>query len=354
MSRKHILGIFAGIAVLSAMVKFKMAETDTLNYKGIKYYQVYSLNKPDTLFFCSERIPIENKTVEEKLSKEMYHYNYIRRHTNIIVKRVNYWFPKVEKILSQHHIPDDFKYLAVVESGLSNAVSPKGAAGFWQFIPSTARRMGLIVNEEIDERYDPIKATHAACKYLKSAHKQLGDWTNVAAAYNMGISGINRQLKVQRQKKYYDLELNKETARYVYRIIALKEILENQNKYGFTTRKISFPAYTKTSVTTSIDDLNLYAQKQGITLEVLRTFNPWLVGTALSLLEGESITLKIPKDKKVHGVKNENEEEGKILDSLQPTPFLEDSVKEAFKKEEEAEKSELYLNQEASDSIIGS
>lgn len=340
MSKKQLLGIFVAIAAVAAFIKFRQSQAEQLNYKGIKYYQVYSLNKPDTLFFCEERVPADLSHVEEKFGKEMYHYNYLRRKTNIIIKRVNYWFPIIEKILAQHDVPDDFKYLAVVESGLSNAISPKGAAGFWQFIPTTARRMGLTVNEEVDERYDPIKATHAACKYLKTAHRQLGNWTNVAASYNMGVSGIKRQLKVQRKKSYYNLDLNKETGQYVYRIVALKEIIEHQQKYGFNPAKIGFPAHKKIKVKESIPNLAAFAKKQGTSLDDLKEYNPWLVGTALTVNEKRYV-LKIPLKKKAST--KEQTDAKVVLDSVKPTPFTKDSIKEAVEKAEHTEKSELYL-----------
>lgn len=351
MSKKQLLGIFVAVAAIAAFVKFKQSQAEQLNYKGIKYYQVYSLDKPDTLFFCNERVPVDLSHVEENFGKEIYRYNYLRRKTNIIVKRVNYWFPIIEKILVQHGVPEDFKYLAVVESGLSNAISPKGAAGFWQFVPSTAQSMGLIVNDEIDERYDPIKATHAACKYLKRAHKQLGNWTNVAAAYNMGISGIQRQLQVQRKKTYYNLKLNKETGQYVYRIIALKEIIENQQKYGFNTSKIGFPPHKKVTVKETIKNLDVFAKSHHITLDELKEYNPWLVGKSLKV-EGKSFVLKIPLESKKTIKEQSNEKV--VLDSVKPTRFIKDTIKEAVEKAQQAEKSELYLKKVKTDTSEGS
>lgn len=340
MSKKQLLGIFVAIVAVAAFIKFRQSQAEQLNYKGIKYYQVYSLNKPDTLFFCDERMPANLSHVEENFGKEMYHYNYLRRKTNIIIKRVNYWFPIIEKILEQHNIPDDFKYLAVVESGLSNAISPKGAAGFWQFMPATAVRMGLVVNEEIDERYDPIKATHAACRYLKIAHKQLGNWTNVAAAYNMGVSGIKRQLKVQRKKSYYNLKLNKETGQYVYRIVALKEIIEHQQKYGFNPSKVGFPPNKKMKIEKSIPSLAAFAKAQQVSLDDLKEYNPWLVGKSLTISE-KTYVLKIPLKKKKPVKEQSNAKV--VLDSVKPTHFTKDSIKEAVEKAEHSEKSELYL-----------
>ena len=348
MTKRNIVIFFIVAIAVSVVVKLKISEANQMNYKGIQYYQVYSLNKPDTLFFCNERVPVEIQNVSDKVSKEIYHFNYLRKRTNIIIKRVNYWFPIIEKILAQHNIPEDFKYLAVVESGLANVVSPRGAAGFWQFVPNTATSKGLIVNNEIDERYDPIKATHATCRYLKAAYKQLGNWTNVAASYNMGISGMKRQLRVQRQKSYYNVNLNNETGRYVYKIIALKEIIENQQKYGFKALKISFPAHTIVAVSEPIEDLNVFAIKHGTTLSLLKEYNPWIKGTSLTI--NKKYIIKIPKEK----AKTEKKvEEKTILDSIQPTKFKKDNIKEAVKKAEEEAKKTLYL-ETREDTTLGS
>ena len=348
MTKRNIVIFFIAAIAVSVVVKLKISEANQMNYKGIQYYQVYSLNKPDTLFFCNERVPVDIQKVSDKVSKEIYHFNYLRKRTNIIIKRVNYWFPIIEKILAQHNIPDDFKYLAVVESGLANVVSPRGAAGFWQFVPRTAVSKGLVVTNEIDERYDPIKATHATCRYLKSAYKQLGNWTNVAASYNMGISGMKRQLRVQRQKSYYKVKLNKETGRYVYKIVALKEIIENQQKYGFKPLKISFPAHKTITVKEPIEDLNAFASEHSTTLDLLKEFNPWIKGSSLTI--DKKYTIKIPKRKTK--VKKESNEKV-ILDSIQPTEFKEDNIKEAVEKAEEEAKKTLYL-ETPEDTTLGS
>lgn len=230
---KHIAALFIIGVLLSGWYKYQSSMGSSSNYKNISYYQKYSLNKPDSVSFCNERVPLEEKSVQEKLDKAMFKMSYLRRKTGVILRRVDIWFPRLEKILEQNNIPDDFKYMAVIESNLnSEARSPRGAVGFWQFIPSTAEAMGLTISENQDERKDPIKSTKAACKYLKKSYRQLNNWTNVAASYNMGVSGMQRQLHAQRKNSYFDLKLNKETGQYVYKIIALKEILENRSKYG--------------------------------------------------------------------------------------------------------------------------
>lgn len=237
-STKHIIALLVVGVAFSGWYKFQESKEQVTNYKNIAYYQIYSLNKPDSVSFCDERVPLEKKHVQERLDHAMFKMSYLRRRTSIIFKRVDKWFPMIEKALSTNNVPDDFKYMAVIESNLnSEALSPMGALGFWQFIPTTAEAMGLVVTEELDERKDPVKSTYAACKYLKRSYKQFNNWTNVAASYNMGVSGVKRQLRAQRKQSYYDLKLNKETGQYVYKIIALKEILENREKYQLQKKK---------------------------------------------------------------------------------------------------------------------
>ena len=203
---------------------------ETLNLK----YGVFSFVKPDNLNFAGEDIPLYSSEIWERFDNELLRNVYFQSNTLLYLKKANKFFPIIEPILKKHGIPDDFKYLAVIESGLENVVSPSGAAGFWQIMKKTAREYGLEVNDEIDERYNLEKSTIAACNYLNDAYKQFGNWTIAAASYNMGRGGINKRLKEQRVDNYYDLYLNSETARYIFRIIAIKEILQNPKKYGLS------------------------------------------------------------------------------------------------------------------------
>lgn len=236
------ISIFLVLVILSAYYKYTQEKNNTYNFKTISYYQVYSLNKPKDISFCGEVVPMHKKHVQEKIDEAVYHYSSLRRKTHRIIKRVNYWFPKMEKIIQQYGLPEDLKYLAVVESNLRNVESHKGAKGYWQFMEATAVSMGLNVNEEeeIDERLDPLKSTRAACKYFRIANRQFNNWSLAAASYNMGITGVQRQLEIQRKDSYFDLKLNSETANYVYRAIALKEILENRAKYGFYEEELHY------------------------------------------------------------------------------------------------------------------
>lgn len=295
MKRVSLVIAFLGIVALAGYWKFSQTEEKIpYNYKGISEYQKYSLDKPDSIMFCGEIVPVTNKKVQKRLDEEMYRLTYYRHNTRILIKRANYWFPRIEPILKQHNIPDDFKYMAVIESGLSNVKSNRGAAGFWQFIDNTGRSMGLEINNEVDERYDPIKATHAACRYLNMAYKRFENWTNVAASYNMGIGGVERQIRVQHVSNYYDLRLNKETARYLYKMVALKELFDNSEKYGFPeVGKRGYGEPLKSiKVDTAIVDLKDFAENQGVSIEELKEHNPWIKSERLT--HGTNYTLKIP------------------------------------------------------------
>ena len=204
----------------------------------------------------------------------------------------------MEPILKKNGVPDDFKYLCLIESGLMNVVSPAGATGFWQILKTTGQEYGLEINSNVDERYDVAKSTEAACKYLKEAHDKYGNWTLAAASYNMGINGVERQLERQKVNNYYDLLLNAETSRYVFRIIAAKEILEHPTKYGFHFRlkDLYLPPETYTvKVDTAISDLALFAEQHGVNYKILKIFNPWLRETHLNNKSRKLYTIEFPK-----------------------------------------------------------
>ncbi len=193
--------------------------------------------------------------------------------------------------------PDDFKYLAVIESGLSQVVSPAGAAGFWQFMKGTAPQYGLRITKEIDERYHVVKSTYAACDYLLDANEEFGSWALAAASYNMGKAGVRRDLEEQKVDTYWELHLNSETARYVYRLLAIKAIFEDPESYGFSIQPDALyqPFETRTVwVTSSIDDLSAFALEKGANLKALKTLNPWLRSNRLTLAVGDSIGVEIP------------------------------------------------------------
>ena len=240
---------------------------------------MYSVLKPDNLKFANENIPESTFDVWERLDKELLKNIYWQSNTLLYFKRANKYFPIIEEILEKNNIPSDFKYLALIESGFEYKVSPSGAAGFWQIMKGTAREYGLEVNYAIDERYHLIKSTEAACKYLQKAYDKFGSWTMAAASYNMGINGVQRQVKKQNTNNYFNLYLNDETSRYVFRIIVIKEIMENPRKYGFVFRQndlYSYPSVKQIRVDSTINNLYSFAQENDINYKILKRFNPWL------------------------------------------------------------------------------
>jgi hypothetical protein len=256
------------------------SNSDTVHQQGFNSkYNVYSVLKPDNLKFANENIPETTFDVWERLDKELLKNIYWQSNTLLYFKRANKYFPIIEEILEKNNIPSDFKYLALIESGFEYKVSPSGAAGFWQIMKGTAREYGLEVNYAIDERYHLIKSTEAACKYLQKAYNKFGSWTLAAASYNMGINGVQRQVKKQNTNNYFNLYLNDETSRYVFRIIVIKEIMENPRKYGFVFRQndlYSYPSVKQIRVDSTINNLYSFAQENDINYKILKRFNPWL------------------------------------------------------------------------------
>jgi len=249
--------------------------------------------------FCGERVPLEIVDVKERFDREMVVNVNLHSATSLIIKRANRYFSDIEPILKRNGIPNDFKYLCVIESALTNATSSAGAKGFWQFMPETAKEYNLEVSSTVDERYDVIKATEAACVYLKRAHAKFGNWTLVAAAYNRGMAGVERQQIAQGVTDYYDLFLNEETSRYVFRILALKEIMTNADKYGYVFSKdeLYYPIKTKTiQVNTNINDLQKWALEQGINFKILKLHNPWLIDTSLIVQPNKTYNIQIPTE----------------------------------------------------------
>jgi len=235
--------------------------------------------------------------VQERLDKEMITNMNYHTNTTLVIKRANKVFPIIEPILKEYGIPDDFKYLAVIESSLVNAVSPAGARGVWQFMPATAKEKGMEVSDEVDERYHLEKSTKAACKYLLVAKEKFGSWTLAAASYNGGMSGINRKMEEQGVADYYDLLLTEETSRYVFRILALKEIMSQSEKYGFKipNEALYYNIPTrKIVIDSSITDLAQFAKTQGINYKILKIHNPWLRDKKLTVISGKSYEIEIP------------------------------------------------------------
>lgn len=252
---------------------------------------------PDSVTFAGEMVPMHLTDVRERLDKELHINTYWHNNTIFLMKRANRWLPQIEKILKKNNIPEDFKYLPLIESGLMNDISPKEAVGFWQILKSAGKENGLEITKEVDERYHPIKATEAACRYLKKSYAKFGNWTVVAASYNRGMGGMERALENQEVKSYYDLFLNDETSRYVFRIIACKEIIEHPARYGFMVnpKHLYEPEPVKyVEVRENIPNLIAFAKQHKSNYKLLKRHNPWLRDDRLSVKKGRVYRIALP------------------------------------------------------------
>ena len=269
-----------------------------VSYGYDNIYRVYALKTPENISFCDEEVPIELFDVKERLDRELLVNTYWQSNMLLLIKRANRFFPLIEKILKEEEVPDDFKYLAVIESSLENVRSPKGAKGIWQIMPNTAREYGLEVNSNVDERYNLELSTRVACKYLKKAKNKFGSWTLAAAAYNRGISGISRNLKRQKVENYYDLLLGRETSRYIFRILAVKEIMKNTDNYGFVFQeKDLYKPYEmkEIEVDTAISNIADFSKITGTNYKIIKLYNPWLLENHLNNKSRKKYLIKIPK-----------------------------------------------------------
>ncbi len=274
-------------------------EDESFEEKFKSNYSIYALNAPRELTFAGEEVPVHLLDVKEKMDRELLVNTYWQSQTMLLVKRSNRWFPVIEKILEEQGVPEDFKYLALIESGLTQVVSPAGAVGFWQLMKSAARERGLEVNGSIDERYHIEKSTLAACKYLKEARERFGSWTLAAASYNMGMAGLSKQMNRQKATNYYDLVLNEETSRYVFRILAGKLIVGNPESFGFRYREKDLYQPLKMraiEVDTTVHDLAKFAFSQGINYKALKYLNPWLRDSQLPNSSGRTYRIDLPTE----------------------------------------------------------
>jgi hypothetical protein len=297
-----IVGLLVSLVTL-ALVAFvdrtKPTKAENEAYRKVinGEYRIYAMPLPEKLDFAGELVPMDRPDVRESLDRELLVNTYWHSNTLLAIKRAYRWFPVIEPILKANEIPDDFKYLAVIESALSNASSPAGAKGFWQILEETGKGYGLEIDEQVDERYDVEKSTYAACHYLKDAYDIHGSWAMAAASYNMGMGGLQRRAGEQYQNAYWDLLLNEETARYVYRILAMKEIFNHADQYGFVLRPAElYEPFQSNSiqVTATISDLAAFAKEQGTTYKLLKWYNPWLRENYLKVAAGKSYLIKIP------------------------------------------------------------
>lgn len=269
--------------------------------EGIQPEQrVRSINLDKDFDFCGEKLPMDNWDVRQRLDAELLRNVYFHSQTILSVKRANAIFPIIEPILKAEGVPSDLKYLAVAESTLSNAISPAGARGVWQFMKEAANGYGLEVSNEVDERYHLEKATRAACKYLKKEKERLGSWTLAAAAYNGGPARILEEMAKQRAKSFYELNLAAdETMRYPFRIVAIKEVMENAETYEYQVEEDHlYPPLTEfktVEVKGAVANWGDFAREHGTHYRMLKLYNPWLIDSKLTNKEGKTYQIRLPK-----------------------------------------------------------
>lgn len=291
-----LIGSFAGLFIFSSEQKII---TDEEYSKALEHSnKVFSVVLPDHVEFSGEEPPLGLYYVREGLDRELTINTYWHSSTIIMIKRAARYFPVIEPILKAYGVPNDFKYLALIESGLANVVSPAGASGIWQIVDETAKRYGLEINDEVDERYQLEKSTVAACRILLNSYSKYNNWSLAAAAYNAGDGRIDKEMKKQKATSFYDLYLNNETSRYLFRIIALKILYESPTKYGYYLRKKdlypNIPTYT-VLVDSSITDLVGFALKHNVNYRILKEFNPWLRKDKLTNTSHKSYFITFPK-----------------------------------------------------------
>lgn len=263
----------------------KLATSAFVDYNEPVTYRVQALNIPTEIQFAGESMQLTETDLIERMDKELLVNTYWQSNTILMLKRAHKYFPQIEKILAEEGVPDDFKYLTLIESGLENVTSPAGAKGFWQIMRATGKEFGLEVNANVDERYNIDLATRMACKYLKKAREKLGSWTLAAASYNRGIKGIESTMKKQQADNYYDLLLGTETKRYMFRIFAVKEIIESPERYGFDIKeaqKYSPLRYTTVAVDTAITNIARFSKQMGVNYKIMKIYNPWLLQNHLN------------------------------------------------------------------------
>tara|TARA_B100000767_G_scaffold275599_1_gene313626 strand:- start:10236 stop:11150 length:915 start_codon:yes stop_codon:yes gene_type:complete len=297
MKNKNTITIVLVIGTIILVSNNILGGTAFMTYGLGEPSKVYALHIAKEYTFSGETVVMEDDDLRKRMDKELLVNTYWQSNMMLMIKRSNQYFPLIERILKEEGVPDDFKYLAVIESSLENVISPAGAKGFWQIMRTTGKEMGLEVNSNVDERYHLELSTRVACAYLKKAKKKLGTWTLAAASYNRGISGIKRLLEKQQVENYYDLLLNTETKRYVFRVLAMKEILSNPNQYGFVFDTIDLYGELKSKkipVDTAITNIAAFAKTMGINYKQLKIYNPWLLENHLNNKSRKKYYIALP------------------------------------------------------------
>ena len=290
-----IFAVQRGDALEARLLEAQEALKETKNVAP--EYKISAIAIPENLNFAGEKVPQNDPEILERIDREFLVNTYWQSNALLLMKRAHRYFPIIEPILARHGVPDDFKYLAVAESGLQNVVSPAGATGVWQIMRTTGREYGLEVNSNVDERYHLEKATEVACRYLRRSREKFGSWTLAAAAYNAGPGGVNKQLNIQKADDYYDLLLGQETGRYVFRILAIKEILSNPDIYGFEIAEEdlyeAIPTFT-VEVDEPVANFADFASEYGINYKILKRHNPWLREPHLNNASKKKYNIAIP------------------------------------------------------------
>ncbi len=306
MSKKIFFTGFFSIIICAAAILFLAARSDKDVQDEKPLVSSFSVvpEFPLEISFCGEKVDLSRFDMYERFDRELTGFTYTHSSTLLLFKRANRYFPLIEPILIANNIPTDFKYLCAIESTLNpRAVSPAKAAGLWQLLSATGRQYGLEVNTSVDERYNVEKSTEAACKYLREAYEKYGSWTTVAASYNAGMARISNELSAQNAEDAFDLWLVEETSRYLFRMMALKQIMSNPYKYGFVIKSSQLykPIETRdVEINTTIDDLAAFAKENGVTYAQLKEFNSWMRDRSLPNKSGKKYTIKIPKSDDMH------------------------------------------------------
>ncbi len=292
---------FAGTLILGlalASTGYTGNESGSVESENKESYAVYGVDIPAQLTFAGEPVPLDLFDVREALDRELLSNTYFHSQTIRLIKLANRYFPQIEPVLKKNLVPEDFKYLALAESGLTQAVSPAHAVGFWQLLKGTAQEYGLEVGSEVDERYHVAKSTEVACEYLIDSYKKYGNWTMTAASYNAGRRGVDRQVERQKKENYYDLLLNEETARYLFRVVAFKLIFEDPTAYGFTISDKDLypeiPVYI-VELDSAVANFADFAEAYGTNYKILKYLNPWLRDIKLSNSSHKKYEILIPE-----------------------------------------------------------
>ena len=305
MTKVHLTLIYALLVLCLSLALFAIFSENQMGAKlGLTSFSreqkdsVALFDLPAELSFAGEKVPLEQGDVVERLERELYVNAYWESNLILLFKRSKKYLPEIERLLQEQGVPDDFKYLAIAESGLLNASSAAGAKGYWQILEETGKEYGLEITESVDERYHLEQSTLAAAAYLKKAHQKFGDWTAVAASYNMGQSGFSKRQEEQFHRNYYDLYLNEETSRYLFRILAFKLLFENPAAFGYHLQAkdyYSLPEFREIEVSTDLPDLAKWAKEQGSSYKHLKRYNPWLRAQELEVKKGKRYAIRLPK-----------------------------------------------------------